>query len=59
MKVELLAPGVEHGQDPDPCIEVLRVGGDLQESLRRAAKQQVVDQPRVTPGQAVELGGQR
>ena len=51
-------PGVKHGGDPDPCTQVLRVGGDGQHRLRRRAKQQVVEHRLVVEGNGGDLCGQ-
>ncbi len=37
------APGVEHGREPDPGPEVLRVGRDREQRVGRRAEQEVVD----------------
>jgi len=37
--VELLAPGVEHGEAADLCPEMLRVRGDVLERLGDCAKE--------------------
>lgn len=55
MQVQLLAPGVEHGQHADARAQVFGIGGNLQQGLRGTTKQQVVDEPGVAQGQRVEL----
>jgi hypothetical protein len=41
---EVLRPGVQHGERPDPGAEVTGIGGDLQQGLGCCAKQQVIKQ---------------
>jgi hypothetical protein len=43
MKVELLAPGMEHGEAADLRPEMLRVPGDVLEGLGHRAKQQAIE----------------
>jgi hypothetical protein len=43
MMVQVLAPGVEHGDEPDLGPEVLRVGGDHAQRLGRRPEQDGVD----------------
>ncbi len=40
---EGLAPGVQDREEPEPCAEMLRVGGDLLERPGRSLEQEVVD----------------
>jgi len=47
MVLEVLAPGVQDGQDRDFGTEVLGRGGDLAEGLSRRLEQDVVDDPLV------------
>ena len=55
MQSQLLAPGMQHRQNPDPGSQVLGIGGDLQQGRRGAAKQQVIEPLRVRLGERVEL----
>src|SRR5689334_11508798 len=55
MQGQLLAPGVEYGQNADASTQVLGIGSDLQQGLRRTLEQQVVQQPRMAQRQRVEL----
>ena len=52
------APGVEHGGDPDPRSEVLRVGGDRQQRLGRCLEQQVIDDRLVLVSEVGDRGRQ-
>ena len=52
--LEVLAPGVEHGQEADLGPEVLGIGGDLLQGLRGGAEEQAVDDPRVLQGDRAE-----
>ena len=49
--VQLLAPGVEHGEAPDLCAEMLGVPGDVLERLRHRAKEQPIEVAGVLQGQ--------
>ena len=40
---QLLAPGVEHGQDADASPQVLGIGGDLQQGFGAGLKEQLID----------------
>ena len=51
---EVLAPGVQDGQEPDLGPEVLRIGGDLLQGLGGGAEQKAVDLPRVLQGDRTE-----
>ena len=35
MKLQILSPGVQHAEEADLGAEVLGIGGDLQQRLRR------------------------
>ena len=52
--LEVLAPGVEDGQEADLGPEVLGVGGDLLQGLGGGAEQQAVDHARVLQGDRAE-----
>ena len=43
MVCQVLAPGVQHGEEADLGAEVVRIGGDPSQRLRRRAEQYVVD----------------
>ena len=45
--VQLLAPGVEHGEAPDLRAEMLGVPGDVLEGLGDRAKEQAIEVARV------------
>jgi len=53
------APGVEHRGGADAGTEVLGIGGDGKQCLRRRAEQQVVDHRLVLVGDWSDLGRQR
>ena len=57
MKQQILAPGVEDGEEPDFSAEMLRVGGNDRHGGRAGCKQQLVKQLFVAQGQIVELLG--
>lgn len=52
-----LAPGVKYGQKTDPRSQVLRIGGDLQQSLSHSAKQESVETTLILQGQRSEFVG--
>ena len=52
--LEVLAPGVEDGQEADLGPEVLGVGGDLLQGLGGGAEQEAVDHPWVLQGDRAE-----
>ena len=54
MVLEVLAPGVQDGQEPDLGPEVLRVGGDLLQGLGGGTEQEAVDHPGVLQGDRAE-----
>ncbi len=59
MRLEVLAPGVEHAEEADVGAEVFGIGGDLQQGFGAGAEQQVVDNFLVLqrqPGQLVREG---
>src|SRR5947207_15903800 len=43
MKVELLAPGVQYGEETDLCTEVPRITTNFEKSLRTGAEQEIVN----------------
>ncbi len=47
MRTHLLVPGVEHGQEAEPCSESMRVGGNSEEGLRNRSKKDVVEASRI------------
>ena len=51
---EVLAPGVQDGQEPDLGPQVLRVGGDLLQGLGGGTEQDPVDFPRILLGDRAE-----
>lgn len=56
MMLQGLAPGVEHGDEADLGPQVLRVGGDPAQRLRRGAEQDGIDRLLVLEG---DLGRRR
>ena len=56
---EVLAPGVQDGQEADLGPEVLRIGGDLLQGLGGGAEQEAVDLPRVLQGDRTERRRER
>jgi len=56
---KLLAPRVQHGQEPDPRAQVPGIGGHLQQRRRHGLEQQVVHRPRVLQGQRAQRRRQR
>src|SRR5213593_2839536 len=55
MLVQLLAPGVEHGEAADLGPEMLGVPGDVLERLGDRAKEQPIEQARVLKCQRPEV----
>jgi hypothetical protein len=45
--LEILAPGMQDGQESDLSPEVPRIGGDLLQGLGGSTEQEAVDLPRV------------
>ena len=43
MMMQLLAPGVQHGEAPNLRAEMLGVSGDVLEGLRHGAKEQAIE----------------
>ena len=58
MMLELLSPGVQHHEYPDPRPQVLGVGRHLQQGLLGAVEEQPIHQLAVPQGQRAELMGQ-
>ena len=54
MVLQVLAPGVEHGDETDLGAEMARVGGDREQRLGRRLEQDGVDHCLVLEG---DLGG--
>ena len=44
MMVQVLRPGVQHGEHTDACAEVAWIGGYLEQRLGCCAEQQAVEQ---------------
>jgi len=57
MQLKRLAPGVERSEKTDLCSQVLLVRRQLQQSLRSAVEQKIVDPPRIGERQRVEIFG--
>jgi hypothetical protein len=55
VKVELLAPGMEHGEPADLCAEMLGVPGDVLKRLGDGAKEEPVEQARVLQRQGTQV----
>ena len=53
--VELLAPGMEHGEPADLCAEMLGVPGDVLKRLRDRAKEEPIEQTRVLQRQGTQV----
>src|SRR6476646_1788079 len=43
MKMQILAPGVEHGGEADGCSEMLRIRSDGEQSFGSSTEQEVVN----------------
>ncbi len=56
--LEVLPPGVQHGEEADLGPEVLGIGGDLSQGGGGGLEQEAVDHPRVLQGDRVERRGQ-
>src|SRR5512139_3118634 len=54
---EVLAPGVQDGDEADPSTQVFGVVREFQERLGYRAEQEVIQDPLVHDGQGIELGG--
>src|SRR5579862_4781461 len=56
MQMQVLTPGVKHGEKADRGSEESRIGSGFKQSLRRGAKQNRVDRTRVLKRQSADLG---
>src|SRR5258708_20557715 len=56
MEPELLAPGVQHGEEADFRAEVSRIASDFEKCFRTGAEQQTVDDFLILQSQCRELG---
>jgi len=59
MKQEILAPGVEDGEESDLGSKMFGIGGHLGKRLGNSAEQQVVEFNGILPDECVEFMGQR
>jgi hypothetical protein len=57
MKMQVLTPGVQHGEEADGGAEVSGVGGDGEQSFRSGLKQDGIDLSWVLKRQAADLLG--
>src|SRR5258708_19286963 len=57
MEPELLAPGVQHGEEADFRAEVSRIASDFEKCFRTGAEQQTVDDFLILQSEGRELGG--
>src|SRR5665811_935721 len=57
MKVQILTPGVQHGEEADGGAEVPGVGGDGEQSFGGGLKQDVVNPSRILKRKAADLLG--
>ena len=55
MVPQVLAPGMEYGEDPDACPEMAWISGDLQQGFGGGTKQQVVEQALVAECKRCQL----
>jgi hypothetical protein len=55
VKMQVLAPSVQHGKKADGGAEVFGIGGDGEQSFRSGLKQDVIDRSRVLKRQAPDL----
>jgi hypothetical protein len=53
--MQVLTPGVQHGEEADGGAEVFGVGGDGEQSFRSSLKQDGVNPSRVLKRQAADL----
>jgi hypothetical protein len=56
MKMQVLTPGVQHGEEADGSAKVPGVGGDGEEGFRSSLKQDGIDLSRVLKCQATCCG---
>ena len=59
MQMQVLSPGVEHGEEADGGAEQSRVGGSFKQGLSSRAEQNVVNRARVLKREASDLRRQR
>jgi hypothetical protein len=59
MVLKGLPPGVQHTQEADLCAQMLWIGGDLTQRLRRRSEQDIVDNGLVLEGDDLDLLGHR
>jgi hypothetical protein len=59
MKQEILAPGVQDGEESDLGSKMFGIGGHLGQCLGNSAEQQVIEFNGVLPDERVEFMGQR
>jgi hypothetical protein len=55
MVMEVLSPGVKHGEEAELGTQVSGVGSDLEQGLRRGAQEKMVDNLRVLQSQRGQL----
>src|SRR6202035_779261 len=55
MEMQVLTPGVQHGEEADGSAEVSGIGGDGEQSFRSCLKQDGIDLSRVLKCQAADL----
>jgi hypothetical protein len=54
---EVLAPGVQNADPPDPCTEMFRVVCEFRESFKDRTKEKIVHEFPVHGYQGIEFGG--
>jgi hypothetical protein len=59
MRMQVLSPGVQHGEEADGGAEESVIGGGFEQSGCGGAEQDVIDLFRVLKGQPADLGRQR
>ncbi len=57
--LQLLIPGMEHGENANAGAEAAPVGGDLHQGFRDGTEQQSVDETLVSECECCQLRGQR
>jgi len=55
MEQQVLPPTVQHGKEADLCAEMIRIGGNLEQSLGGSVEQQVIEDLLVDQGQMREM----
>lgn len=58
VQMQVLAPGMQHGEEADGCVQQSRVGRGWEQSLRRGAEQDGVNRFLVLKRQPADLIGQ-